>query len=219
MPIEDEQASAVHALMERLPAEWTADRMALAETLCLVLQLVGVAPASTQGAGLKARPRLVRKVAEPAEGTLGVLPKDWPSVWRELAEIFLSVIRDELQGIEEKQARGLAVLMLEEFVRYYGGTNVYITAGVKERAHLRVQQVSEQFTGNNHKELARRFRVSEQQIRNDLRTAEGLPRWGGGSRGGAKRQTQGQVFLAGQGLQRRGATDAPRADQDEEDWG
>ena len=74
-----------------------------------------------------------------------IAPEDLPPQWKELAE-----------------SLGLAKLL--QLCKLYGGTSLYIPKYENLIAPAKRRAVGKLFNGRNHKELARRFELSERSI-------------------------------------------------------
>ncbi len=74
-----------------------------------------------------------------------IAPEDLPPQWKELAE-----------------SLGLANLL--QLCKLYGGTSLYIPKYENLIAPAKRRAVGKLFNGRNHKELARRFELSERSI-------------------------------------------------------
>ena len=78
------------------------------------------------------------------------------------------VVREQLgidQAKAEETGRKLADLMRQN----YGGANVYIPKGTSLDAELRNNAIFQDFRGNNHAELARKYGCTEQHVYNVIR--------------------------------------------------
>lgn len=66
--------------------------------------------------------------------------------------------------VDEEQATKLATLIVDDFRHQCGGMSVYIPKGVGLDAILKHNQIYQDFRGNNHTELAKKYGYSEQRI-------------------------------------------------------
>lgn len=69
------------------------------------------------------------------------------------------------QGKAEEIGRKLADLLRQNF----GGANVYVPKGTSLDAELRNNAIFQDFRGNNHAELARKYGCTEQHVYNVIR--------------------------------------------------
>lgn len=95
------------------------------------------------------------------------LPPDFPDGLREYAELFfMALCEDEvLAGLTPEQLVGVALRQVERLSDVMGGSSIYIQKGVTFRLSPRNREMCEQFRGD-YKALARRYKLSEQQVRN-----------------------------------------------------
>ncbi|MAD76898.1 MAG: transcriptional regulator [Rheinheimera sp.] len=66
--------------------------------------------------------------------------------------------------VDEEQSMKLATLIVDDFRYQCGGTSIYIPKGVGLDAILKHSKIYQDFRGNNHAELAKKYNLSEQRI-------------------------------------------------------
>jgi Mor family transcriptional regulator len=67
------------------------------------------------------------------------------------------------QGVGAEEAKKMGAALIELLMVEFGG--VYMPRGIQLRAVRLHQQIRSEFTGHNHKELARKHKLTEQAIR------------------------------------------------------
>ena len=86
----------------------------------------------------------------------------WPGDLVELAEVIRAQLKRE--GVEDEAIYQQAERVLLAMSFLCGGRNYYLPKGERIKNALRDKRIYDQFKGNNHRELARQFRLSEQKI-------------------------------------------------------
>ena len=86
----------------------------------------------------------------------------WPGDLVELAEVIRSQLKRE--GVEDETIYRQTERVLLAMSFLCGGRNYYLPKGNRIKNALRDKRIYDQFEGNNHRELARQFRLSEQKI-------------------------------------------------------
>lgn len=75
---------------------------------------------------------------------------------------------EELPAPYQPLARILGVELTIKLAQELGGMNVYLPKTDKLLQQLRDQKIRQEFDGGNHRELARRYQLSESRIRQIL---------------------------------------------------
>ena len=86
----------------------------------------------------------------------------WPGDLVELAEVIRSQLKREGVADETIYRQTERILLAMSFL--CGGRNYYLPKGERIKNALRDKKIYDAFNGNNHRELARQFRLSEQKI-------------------------------------------------------
>lgn len=90
---------------------------------------------------------------------------DEESVVNDLGRIMIASVCGEI-GEEENAAVARGVNKgLDEFVRDYGGATLYIPKGSLIKSTNEKKAIVAEFTGNNYRELAKKFGKSDMRIR------------------------------------------------------
>lgn len=79
-----------------------------------------------------------------------------------------SIEIEELNGEQREIAECVGIDGYKKLVRHFGGTSVYIQKADKS---TRDKEIKELFNGYNYKTLARKFNLSESQVRRILSDA------------------------------------------------
>ena len=91
----------------------------------------------------------------------------WPRDLVELSEVIRAQLKREQVDDEQIYRQIDRILLAMSFL--CGGRNYYLPKGERIKNALRDKQIYDAFTGNNHRELARQFRLSEQKIYDVIR--------------------------------------------------
>ena len=75
--------------------------------------------------------------------------------------IYHALIR---QGMVGEQALAVAEESTDTVLEEFGGENLYIPKNISGKAHRRNRQIYDEFTGDNHDELAKKYGVTLQRI-------------------------------------------------------
>ena len=75
--------------------------------------------------------------------------------------IYHALIR---QGMAGEQAFAVAEESTDTVLDEFGGENLYIPKNISGKAHRRNRQIYDEFTGDNHDELAKKYGVTLQRI-------------------------------------------------------
>lgn len=76
--------------------------------------------------------------------------------------------RLRVSGIDEGNAKQIAVECGEDVRAAWGGGHIYVPFGFAEKNRRRNAEIMARFTGNNYMELARRYGLTEMRIRQIL---------------------------------------------------
>lgn len=68
------------------------------------------------------------------------------------------------QNISEPQAQAVAYLVTCGIINHFGGENLYIPRNVSGKTAKRNQQIYDEFTGDNHDQLARKYGITRQRV-------------------------------------------------------
>lgn len=95
------------------------------------------------------------------------LPEDFPEGLKEFAELLYMALCDDedLADQAPELLVGVALRQVERLSEVMGGSSPYIQKGVTFRLSPRNREMCEAFRGD-YKALARRYKLSEQQVRN-----------------------------------------------------
>lgn len=129
-------------------------------------------PRDALGLGLLgsfARPDLADLRADQLEPLEGLLPDEWPEVWRDFAiSLFVTLI--SLPGADELSHRRLADLALQltlGLVQDHGGTQPYIASGADLLASSRSRKVIELLDQRlSYRDVARQTGLTVPRVRN-----------------------------------------------------
>ncbi|QOF67326.1 transcriptional regulator [Actinobacillus sp. GY-402] len=100
------------------------------------------------------------------------IANQWPGT---LADM-IDVIKTELirQGEDEEKARLQASKIIGILANYIGGQSIYLPTGDRIKVALRDAQIYQDFKGNNVRELIRKYKLSETQVYEIIRTQRRL---------------------------------------------
>jgi Mor family transcriptional regulator len=79
-----------------------------------------------------------------------------------------AVVTEEL-GLDQNKAEDTGRKLADRLRQNYGGANVYVPKGTSLDAELRNNAIFQDFRGNNHAELARKYGCTEQHVYNVIR--------------------------------------------------
>ncbi|WP_299734031.1 Mor transcription activator family protein [uncultured Endozoicomonas sp.] len=91
----------------------------------------------------------------------------WPGDLVELADVIRAQLKRE--GVDDEAIYRQAERVLLAMAFLCGGRNYYLPKGERIKNALRNKRIYDAFKGNNHRDLARQFRLSEQKIYEVLR--------------------------------------------------
>ena len=91
------------------------------------------------------------------------LTQSWPKRLVELSEL-ISHNLSQRQGLDLNQADKEAVKLVAIIAHYFGGMAFYLPHGKGLEKFLRDIEIYKAFKGNNQAELARKYKLSHQQI-------------------------------------------------------
>ena len=98
----------------------------------------------------------------------------WPGDLVELSEVIRAQMKRE--GIDDESTYQMMERVLLAMAFMCGGRNYYLPKSDRIKNALRDKRIYDAFTGRNHKELARLFRLSEQKIYEVIREQTQLHR-------------------------------------------
>lgn len=80
--------------------------------------------------------------------------------------VMIGAVESKLKdaGIDQEQATKLAALVVDDIRHQCGGMSIYIPKGIGLDTLLKHDQIWQDFRGNNHTELAKKYDLSEQRI-------------------------------------------------------
>lgn len=102
------------------------------------------------------------------------LTNRWPTLLVEVIDVMQAEL--QRQQFAETQAKLTASKLVGVMAHYFGGKSFYLPAGDKIKEALRDVQIYQEFTGNNVRELIKKYRLSESTIYAILRTQRALQR-------------------------------------------
>lgn len=76
----------------------------------------------------------------------------------------LTVALEEMVSLERSKAQHVAKEVAERMTAHWGGQNLYFPMGMVVKLSRRDRQIYDDFNGDNHHELARKYGVSLQWI-------------------------------------------------------
>ncbi|RUQ10687.1 Mor transcription activator family protein [Aeromonas dhakensis] len=82
----------------------------------------------------------------------------WPETMRELYTLFLSTVK------KHGDSPDLAIILLAELCRVYGGLQFYLPRGKLLQNTIRDLRVWSEFKGDNTFELAQKYKVTQREI-------------------------------------------------------
>lgn len=80
-----------------------------------------------------------------------------------------TLLRVDVAGLEQAKAEEIGRKLADVVRQNYGGANVYVPKGTSLDAELRNNAIFQDFRGNNHAELARKYGCTEQHVYNVIR--------------------------------------------------
>ena len=92
---------------------------------------------------------------------------DAPEIWREIAELNFLALRfvSIFDSRSDEDLALMSVNLVHQLVSSFGGTQPYISSGMKFHQSAKNAQIVEEFNGKNIRRLAMKHRYSEIQIR------------------------------------------------------
>ena len=90
----------------------------------------------------------------------------YPDDWRTIATVLFISLRApaELSGLADARRAQLALQMTDALRAEIGGTQPYLSKGVRFDLSLRDRQILDEFNGRNHDMLARKYDLTPRQI-------------------------------------------------------
>lgn len=89
-----------------------------------------------------------------------------PPTWIEMAELSYMILRDAdaLKSIKDQDLADVCVAQIYQLMCVMGGGNVYFAKGVRTLIAEKARLIASEFRGNNHVQLARKYRLSTTRI-------------------------------------------------------
>ena len=87
----------------------------------------------------------------------------WPMRLVEFYEVIAHTVT-KLEGLDDKQTLRLSAALVTAIANHFGGTSFYLPHNEKLEKAVRDIKIFKLHKGDNHTELARQFRLSQQQI-------------------------------------------------------
>lgn len=90
-----------------------------------------------------------------------------PEVWREIAELNFIALRCNaaLKHMSDPVIADLSVVLVYQLIASMGGNTVYMANGFKSVRGEKNVLIAKEYTGNNVRQLARKYRVSDMRVR------------------------------------------------------
>lgn len=101
-------------------------------------------------------------------------PPDYPEVLEHVGQIVYRELCE--RGLHPRIAADMALLVADSICTEFGGTQPYIPRALSYRLSHRDAEIFQEFRGDNYPQLARRYSLSEQQVRNIVRRGIELQR-------------------------------------------
>lgn len=104
---------------------------------------------------------------DPYKALSTVISSDYPEILREMVETIFDALKTfpEFQQENETRCAQLAFEITEQLRRQFSGSQFYFPKGNSYVVNMRAQEIYDDFTGNNHAELVRKYGLSEVRIR------------------------------------------------------
>ena len=93
--------------------------------------------------------------------------RHWPKRLVEICDVIAATLMRR-DGVEPQQAKRFAREIAAALAKYFGGMQIYLPCGKELELALRNEAIWNEFTGHNHDELVRRYRLTKVQIYNIL---------------------------------------------------
>lgn len=99
---------------------------------------------------------------------------EFPETYPELLEAMGQIIGAELLelGLTKDQANGKCLKICDAIRRDLGGQQMYLSKGLDYELSLRDDEIYKGFKGNNYHTLARKYHLSEMQVRNIVKRGQ-----------------------------------------------
>lgn len=94
------------------------------------------------------------------------LSEGMPAAWKDFALCFYACLLG--LGLSPDNAADFALSMVESMAKEFGGTTIYVPLGLSILYKQRDNKINTEFTGNNHRQLAQKFKITEMRIRQIL---------------------------------------------------
>ena len=90
-----------------------------------------------------------------------------PEIWREMAELNFVALRCDaaLKHMSDQAIADLSIVLVYQLIASMGGGVVYIPNGFKSVRGEKYALIAKEYTGNNLRQLASKYGVSEMRIR------------------------------------------------------
>ncbi len=88
---------------------------------------------------------------------------EMPELLMDLADKSAKILQECIE-IDPETAAHVGSQLARNIAESWGGQTVYITKGLGMFAHERDLQIYKEFNGNNHAELARKYKISMQWV-------------------------------------------------------
>jgi len=88
---------------------------------------------------------------------------EMPELLQDLADKSAKILQECIE-IDPEAASHIGVKLARNIAESWGGQTVYIQKGLGMFAHERDLQIYKEFNGNNHAELARKYKISMQWV-------------------------------------------------------
>lgn len=93
-----------------------------------------------------------------------------PDVWREIAELNFSALRRSVffEKYPDEMLAVMAVELVYELVACFGGNTMYLPNGWQKMKNIKNALIARDFKGNNIRELAKKYGLSDMRVRQIL---------------------------------------------------
>lgn len=92
-------------------------------------------------------------------------PSRWPQRLAEMTEVIAATLAAKHE-IDKDRSKKIARTLTAGIARYFGGQSFYLPCGEKLDLMLRDKAIWDEFSGHNHKELARKYKLTLTHIYN-----------------------------------------------------
>ena len=93
-----------------------------------------------------------------------------PQLWQDIAELLFLSLRaaDALKTIPDEAIADAAATLVYQTAFSYGGCNFYLPKGCRFSVEIKANNIAKEFKGNNIFELATKYRVTDNRVRQIL---------------------------------------------------